>query len=173
MTRLSVFVATSVDGYLAAEDGSLDWLDAAVGPDEDYGYDTFIADVDALAMGRRTYDFIAHLDPLPFAGRPVFVFTHHRPAQRSGVTFWNLSPRAALARWEADGLQHVYVDGGQVISDFLAEGLIDDLVLSTAPVLLGRGRPLFHPGGAATALRLESVQSWPSGFVSSTYRRPS
>jgi dihydrofolate reductase len=65
----------------------------------------------------------------------------------------------------------VYVDGGRVISDFLAEGLIDDLALTTAPVLLGSGRPLFHPTTRSGRLRLEGVRSWPSGFVTRTYVR--
>jgi dihydrofolate reductase len=171
MTRLSVFIATSVDGYIATSDGSLDWLERAARPDEDYGFQDFLADVDALAMGRGTYDHIAHLDPLPFGERPVYVFTHHLPEPRPGVTFWDLSPQAALARWEAQRFRRVYVDGGQVISDFLAEGLIDDLALTTAPVLLGSGRPLFHPIAPSGRLRLEGVRSWPSGFVTRTYLR--
>lgn len=171
MTRLSVFIATSIDGYIAAVDGSLDWLEGAARPDEDYGYDAFLASVDALAMGRGTYDHIAHLDPLPFGERPVYVFTHRPPEPRPGVTFWGPSPREALERWSDLGLERVYVDGGQVISAFLAVDLVDDMVLTTAPVLLGAGRPLFHPGGRSAGMRLEGVQLWPSGFVSRTYRR--
>jgi dihydrofolate reductase len=68
-------------------------------------------------------------------------------------------------------LDRVYVDGGQIISAFLAEGLIDDFVLTTAPVLLGAGLPLFHPGGQAAGLLLDGVRTWPSGFVARTYRR--
>lgn len=171
MTRLSVFIATSIDGYIAAVDGSLDWLEQAARPDEDYGYDAFLASVDALAMGRGTYNHIAHLDPLPFGARPVYVFTHHPPAPRVGVTFWALPPREAHERWRELGLERIYLDGGQVISAFLADNLVDDMVLATAPVLLGAGRPLFHPGGRSAGMRLEGVQSWPSGFVSRTYRR--
>lgn len=172
MTRVSVYIATSIDGYIAAEDGSLDWLEGVARPDEDYGYDAFLRGVDALAMGRGTYDHIAALDPLPFGGRPVYVFTHRPPAERPGVTFWQLPPVAALAHWEAAGLGRVYLDGGRVISDFLAEGLIDDLALTTAPVLLGCGRRLFHPVARASSMQLEAVRSWPSGFVTRTYRRP-
>ena len=83
----------------------------------------------------------------------------------------SLPPRQAHARWRDLGLGRVYLDGGQVISAFLAEGLVDDMVLTTAPVLLGGGRPLFHPTGVPAAMRLEGVQSWPSGFVARTYRR--
>ena len=85
MTQLSVFIATSIDGYIADEGGSLDWLEGAARPDEDYGFETFIETVDALAMGRGTYDHIAHLDPLPFGDRQVYVFTHN-PPPRPGVT---------------------------------------------------------------------------------------
>lgn len=173
LTRVSVFIATSIDGYIAAVDGSLDWLEQAAGPSEDYGYDEFLASVDALAMGRGTYNHIAHLDPLPFGERPVFVFTHDAPEPRAGVTFWSLSPRQAHARWTDVGIQRVYLDGGQVISAFLAEGLVDDMVLTTAPVLLGAGRPLFHPTGQQADMHLEGVQSWPSGFVARTYCRAS
>ena len=171
MTRLSVFIATSIDGYIAAVDGSLDWLEGAARPDEDYGYDAFLASVDALAMGRGTYNHIAHLDPLPFGDRPVYVFTHQAPELRAGVTFWTTSPREALAHWSEMGLERVYVDGGRVISAFLADDLVDDLVLTTAPVLLGAGRPLFHPGGRPVGMQLDGVRSWPSGFVTRTYRR--
>jgi dihydrofolate reductase len=172
-TRVSVFIATSIDGYIAAVDGSLDWLEQAARPSEDYGYDEFLASVDALAMGRGTYNHIAHLDPLPFGERPVYVFTHDAPEPRAGVTFWSLSPRQAHARWTDQGIQRVYLDGGQVISAFLAEDLVDDMVLTTAPVLLGAGRPLFHPVGRSASMHLEGVQSWPSGFVARTYCRSS
>jgi dihydrofolate reductase len=170
-TRLSVFIATSIDGFIATRDGSLEWLEQAARPDEDYGFEEFLESVDALAMGRATYDHIVHLDPLPFGERPVYVLTHRPPAPRTGVTFWDVDPQQALAQWTEQGLDRVYVDGGQVISAFLAEGLIDDLVLTTAPVLLGAGRPLFHPGGQPADLLLDSVRTWPSGFVARSYRR--
>ncbi len=171
MTTLSVYIASSLDGYIATLDDTLEWLDAAAGPDEDYGYDDFLGGVDALAMGRGTYDHIAHLEPLPFGDRPVYVFTHHPPRPRPGVTFWDLYPSAAAAQWSAAGLGRVYVDGGALIGAFLAEGLIDDMTLTTAPVLLGRGRPLFPPVDATSSWRLEAVQQWPSGMVQRRYRR--
>lgn len=171
MIRLSVFIASSIDGYIAAPDGGLAWLEGAARPDEDYGYDRFLASVDGLAMGRGTYDHIAHLDPLPFGDRPVFVFTHRPAAARGGVTFWDRSPREAARAWSGLGLTRVYVDGGGLISAFLAEDLIDDMVLMTAPVVLGQGRPLFHPFARTFQLKLDGVQTWPSGFVSRSYSR--
>ena len=173
MTRLSVFIATSLDGYIARPDGNLDWLDAAARPDEDYGYESFIATVDALAMGRGTYDHIAAIDPLPFGGRPLYVFTHRPPAPREGVTFWSPSPLGALGAWGEAGLRHVYVDGGVLVSSFLAEGLVDDLTITVVPVLLGEGLRLFHPVSASTSLVLRDVTPFPSGMVNLRYDRPS
>jgi dihydrofolate reductase len=178
VTRLSAFIASSIDGYIADSAGELDWLDECAREGEDYGYERFIATVDALAMGRATYDFIAHLDPLPFGDRPVFVFTHRQPPARSGVTFWDASPAQAVQRWEADGFERVYVDGGQLISAFLREGLIDDMLLTTAPVILGSGSPLFVPVEDAAVrhqplarMRLLETQQFPSGMVNRRYER--
>lgn len=170
---LAVFAATSLDGFLATDDDRLDWLEAAGDPGADYGFDTFLAGVDALAMGRRTFDHIAELDPLPFGDRPVFVFTHRPPSPRPGVTFWDLSPAAAFAEFTTRGFRRVYVEGSEVISAFLGAELIDEFTLFTAPVLLGSGRPLFHPGRRPLReLMLESVEALPGGFARRTYTRP-
>ncbi len=173
MTQLSIFIASSLDGYIATNDDSLDWLEMAAAPGEDYGYDDFMTTIDALAMGRGTYDHIAHLDPLPFGERPVFVFTHRAPEPRAGVTFWQATPPEALEHWEHQGLQRVYVDGGQLISSFLSNGLIDDLTLTKVPILLGSGRPLFTEIPRTTDLDLVSTRSWPSGTVNLSYVRAS
>ncbi len=171
MTRLSVYLATSIDGYIADEHGRLDWLDESVGEGEDYGYDAFVATVDALAMGRGTYDHIAAIDPLPFGDRVVYVFTHRPPPAREGVTFWRESPTGAVRQWRRLGLRRVYVDGGRLISSFLAEGLIDDMLITTAPVVLGKGRPLFHPIDRRGKFRLAHVQEFPSGMINRHYVR--
>lgn len=171
MTVISVYIATSLDGYIAAPDGSLGWLEQAAQGQGDYGYDDFLRSVDALAMGRGTYEHIAHLDPLPFGDRPVFVFTRRDLPPRTGVTFWSRTPIEALRDWADRGLGRVYVDGGQLISSFLAEGLVDDLTLTTAPVLLGEGLRLFHPVSVGAALRLDSVRHWPNGMVQAAYSR--
>ncbi len=171
MLRISVFIACSLDGYIATSDGSLDWLERAARPDEDYGYDDFMSTVDALAMGRGTYDHVRHLDPLPFGERPLFVFTSADPGPRAGVTFWRPAPREAVQRWREAGFDRVYVDGGRLVSSFLREGLVDDLTVTVVPRILGAGRPLFHPGLPTTALTLTGVRHWPSGLVRLSYVR--
>ena len=169
---ISVYIAASLDGYIARSDGSLDWLDAAARPDEDYGYETFLSSVDALAMGRGTYDHIAHIDPLPFGEKPAFVFTHREPEAREGVTFWALDVQAAIARWTELGYARVYVDGGVLIDAFLREELVDELTVTIAPVLLGEGIPLFHAGIDQTALELVGSDAFPSGMVQLRYTIP-
>jgi len=168
--HVSVYIAHSVDGYIADSEGSLDWLFARAG-DADHGYAGFMAGIDRLAMGRGTWDVIADEPDLPFGGRPVYVFTGRPATAREGVTFWSRTPEEAVAEWRAAGLRHVYVDGGRLISDFLAAGLVDDLTLTVVPVLLGSGAPLFHDIPVSTSLRLDSVTPYPSGLVQLRYVR--
>ena len=168
--RISVYVAHSVDGYIADAEGSLDWLFRIAGTG-DYGHAEFMAGIDGLAMGRGTWDFIAEEPDLPFEGRPVYVFTHRAAAPRDGVTFWARSPDEAVAGWQAAGLTHVYVDGGRLISEFLDAGYVDDLTLTVVPVLLGAGSRLFHEIPNLTALRLVSSTPYPNGIVMLRYAR--
>ena len=169
--RISVFIAHSVDGYIATDDDRLDWLDVAAAEGEDYGFDAFLADVDLIAMGRSTYDFIKDFPELPYGGRPVHVFTHQALGPRDGFAFYARTPEEAIAAWEEAGVRRVYIDGGSLISQFLEAGLVDDLLLTSAPILLGSGKPLFHRIGRQTPLRLVSTQAFPSGMLNRLYER--
>lgn len=165
--RISVFIAHSVDGYIATDDDNLDWLLAYDG--EDYGFEAFLADVDVIAMGRATYDFIKDYPDLPYGGRPVHVLTHQALGPREGFEFYARTPDEAVAAWEAAGVRRVYIDGGSVISQFLEAGLVDDLLLTAVPLLLGSGKPLFHRIGRSTRLRLVETQAFPSGMLNRRY----
>jgi len=169
--HISVFIARSVDGYIATDDDSLEWLTTAGAPDEDYGFEAFLAGVDVVAMGRSTYDVIADMPELPYGDRPVHVFTTRDPGSREGFEFLAMTPDEAVRRWTADGVGGVYVDGGNLISRFLAAGLVDDLTLTTVPVLLGSGKPLFHRIPTGTKLRLTDARAFPSGMVQQRYER--
>lgn len=169
--RISVFIAHTVDGYIATDDDSLDWLMAYDGIGEDYGFEAFLADVDVIAMGRGTYDFIKDFPELPYGGRPVHVFTSQALGPRDGFEFYARTPEEAVAAWERAGVRKVYVDGGHLISQFLDAGLVDDLTLTSVPLLLGSGRPLFHRIGTSTPLRLVDTQAFPSGMLNRRYER--
>ncbi len=168
--RVSVFIAQSLDGYIATDEDSLDWLMAAGAEGEDYGFDAFLADVDLVAMGSSTYDFIKDFPELPYGGRPVHVFTTRALGPREGFDFYATTPLEAVARWQEQGMGHVYIDGGTVISQFLDAGLVDEITLTTVPLLLGSGKPLFHRIGRSTPLRLVDHEVFGSGMVSSRYR---
>jgi dihydrofolate reductase len=170
-----VFIATSLDGYIARPDGDIGWLLARDDAREDHGYDAFIADKDAIVMGRGSYEKVATFETWPY-DRPVLVLSRQLAGTpvpdrlRGKVRFADLAPRDAMRALEQDGARRVYVDGGQVVQAFLRAGLIDDMVITTVPVLIGAGRRLFGELSGDRDLALVASRSFPSGLVQSTYR---
>jgi dihydrofolate reductase len=175
MTTAHVFIATSLDGFIARPDGDIGWLLQRDDPAEDHGYTAFIADKEAIVMGRGSYEKILSLGEWPY-DRPVLVLSRQLagtpvPAALQGkVRFSSLAPIAAMEELAAAGVQRVYVDGGQLVQSFLRDGLVEDMVIATVPVLIGSGRPLFGELAQDIGLALVASRSFPSGLVQSTYR---
>lgn len=174
---VSIFVAASLDGFIARLDGSIDWLDAAnatLPKGEDCGYEAFMASVDTVVMGRLTFEQVLTFDKWPYDGRKVIVLSRRALKIPSllgpGVAHSREAPAELIARLRGDGATHVYVDGGITIRRFMAAGLIDRVTITTIPILLGNGRPLFGPLPADRQLTLLNSQGYPNGFVQSTYR---
>jgi dihydrofolate reductase len=168
--KASVFVGVSVDGFMARLDGALDFLPEGGG--EPHGYDEFMATVDALVIGRNTYETVLGFDAWPYGDKPVFVLsTHDLPAAPAGAVFEHLSgtPGAIAAALASRGFRHVYVDGGVTIQGFLREGLVQRLVVTRVPVLIGTGIPLFGALAHDVALRHVATRSYASGLVQSEY----
>jgi dihydrofolate reductase len=168
--RCSVFIATSLDGFIARPDGSLDWLTGHDHQGNDYGYAAFAASVDALVIGRATYEIARGFDAWPYAGKRVVVLTHRGGEPRHGEELVAESAAAVAARLARDGCRRAYVDGGAVIRQFVSAGLIDDLTISVIPRLLGAGLPLWGDT-RDTRLRLTACESWPTGVVQVRYER--
>ncbi|QDF98414.1 deaminase [Azoarcus sp. DD4] len=173
----SVFIATSLDGYISRADGAIDWLEAAnavVPPGEDCGYAAFMDTVDVLVMGRNTFELVLGFPEWPYGDKRLIVLTSRPlalPATLpSTVSVSNETPAALTARLAGEGVRRIYVDGGITIQRFLAAGLIADLTVTTIPVLLGSGRRLFGALDADVALELVASRAYPFGFVQSTYR---
>jgi dihydrofolate reductase len=173
----AAFLAMSVDGLIAREDGSVDWLNAinaAMPPGEDGGYAAFIATVDTIVMGRHTFDLVLTFDAWPYGTMPVHVMTRRGvtipSAVASTVTSSGESPEVLVARLGVAGRRRIYVDGGATVRSFLEADLIDDLTLTTIPVILGRGRPLFGTAMPEIAFDLEGVRTLPLGLVQTRYR---
>ena len=171
---VSVFVGVSVDGFLARPDGKLDFLPPGGG--EPHGYAEFIASVDALVIGRKTFDTVLGFDAWPYGDKRVVVLSNwsvdvEAAAAKGGVVEgMSGHPAEIVARLTASGAHHLYVDGGITIQGFLRAGLVDRLVVTRVPVLIGEGIPLF--GSLPRDIRLEHVatRSYPSGLVQSEYR---
>ena len=174
----SVFLGMSVDGFIARPDGDITFLtggDPGGGPPDDggggdFGFGEFVSAIDALVMGRSTYEFLQPIDDWPYLGKPVHVIsTTLQPGADDRITVHG-SFEEAVAALEAAGYRRVYVDGGRTVHTFLAAGLIGDLTLSRIPVLIGEGHTPF--GKLAADIRLEHLrtQTFPGGMVQSTYR---
>jgi dihydrofolate reductase len=169
--KASVFIATSLDGFIAREDGGLDWLPADGG--EPHGYTEFIATVDALVIGRKTLETVLGFDAWPYGTKPVVVLSTTLSAlsvpEGAVCEVMAGTPQEVVARLEHRGMKHLYIDGGVTIQGFLEAGLIQRMIITRIPVLLGRGIPLFGP--LAHDIRLEHVatRSYPSGLVQSEY----
>ncbi len=165
----SVYIALSVDGYIARPDGGIDWLSVVSVENEDYGYKEFFSSVDTVVIGRRTYDTALGFSEWPYIGKRCVVLTNTSALSRNGEEFASTPPSPLLLRLQAEGSHRVYIDGGVVIRDFLAAGAIDDMTLSVIPILLGAGVRLFE-SGAGHSLRLQRAQTFNSGLVQLHYR---
>ena len=176
-----VYIATSLDGFIARTDGSLDWLEGSDGDQndhdagEDYGFSEVMAEVDTMVMGRATYEFVASTGQWIYEGKRVIVLSssmsdddvaHHL---RSKVEILSMKPRELGAKLESDGSRVVYVDGGVTIQRFLRAGMISELILTRVPVLIGSGIPLFGGLDADVHLTHVSSKSFSNGMVQSKY----
>lgn len=175
MVTTHVFIAVSLDGYIARKDGDINWLLQRDDPTEDHGYTAFIADKDWIVMGRGSYEKVLTFDEWPY-DRPVLVLSRQLTdtpvpeALKGRVQFSHRTPREVIDDLAAQNVHRVYIDGGQVIQSFLREGLVADIVITTVPVLLGSGIPLFGSLPHDIDLTLLSSRSFPSGLVQSHYR---
>lgn len=167
---VSVFLALSLDGFIAGENGDLSWLaEFSSDSPDDTGYTALMHDVDVLVMGRNTYDTVIGFEPWPYAGKRVVVMTHRPFSARHGEESFAGTLAALLAQLADEGHRHVYLDGGAVAREGIAAGLVDSITFSWVPVVLGGGVPLFGPGLPRTALRLDATKRLPSGLVQARY----
>jgi len=170
LPRCSVFIAVSLDGYIARTDGAIDWLSAVQVEGEDYGYKAFFDSVDTVVLGRKTYDTARGFGGWPYAGKKCVVLTHRPRTPLNDETFFAGTPQALIEKLAAEGARRIYVDGGHVIQEFLAARLIDDMTISITPILLGSGIRLFAGGEGEHHLSLEATRSWPTGLTQLRYR---
>src|SRR5882672_10130442 len=168
---VSVFVGASVDGFIARPNGDFDFLPEGGG--EPHGYDEFMASVDALVIGRNTFEKVLTFDAWPYGDKRVVVLSS-RPVDLSAAVGGVVeqmagAPAEIVSQLDARGIQHVYVDGGITIQRFLRAGLIQRLIITRVPVLIGEGIPLFGALPRDIQLRHVMTRHYPSGLVQSEY----
>lgn len=174
--KISVFIATSLDGFIAREDDSLDWLDAAnatVPKGEDCGFKRFFDSVDVLVMGRKSFEKVLTFGTWFYGEKNVIVLSSRPlqiPEHLKNVSHASLTPEALVKEISSKGMRHIYVDGGETIRRFLRAGLVHEMTITTIPVLLGSGKPLFGELEKDIQLELIASKAYDFGFVSNTYR---
>lgn len=172
----SVFMAISQDGFIARPDGALDWLDEAnrrVPPGEDCGFGNFMARVDAMIMGRKTFDTVRALGTWPYADKPVVVLSrsleqlpHETPAS---VHLCAAEPHEVVDSLCQRGLHRIYIDGGTTVQTFVMAGLIHEMVLTEVPYTLGQGIALWSGTDLPAGFTVQSERTYPFGFVQRRY----
>ena len=185
--KVSVYIATSLDGFIARPDGGLDWLPGAgdtseggsgdAAPGEDYGFEAFINSVDALLMGRNTYEILRGFGgDWPYGDTPAYVLSHTLRKEDIPDKHKNLvqltkgQPAELLEELAQAGVKHIYLDGGKTIQDFLRAGLVDEMTVTRVPVLIGNGIPLFGEVNEDIKLKHLETNSFSSGITMSKYR---
>ena len=166
----SVFVGTSLDGFIARHNGEYDFLPVDGG--EPHGYDEFIATVDVLVIGRKTFETVLAFSKWPYGNKQVVVLSSRTldlSAVRGRVEQLSGSPAEIFSQLAARGFKHVYVDGGITVQGFLRAGLIQRITITRVPVLIGDGIPLFSSLPHDVQLHHITTQTYKSGMVKSEY----
>ena len=175
MRKVSLFIATSLDGYIAKPDNDLSFLKLVEKEGEDYGYSKFTASIDTLIIGRKTYDYVvkelgaSHYDN---GQRDVYVVTRTPKPGTGRVTFFNGDPADLVRKLKGEQGKNIYCDGGaEIINELLNNELIDEFIISVIPVLLGDGTRLFKGGSPEQLLELLSVKTFDTGLTQLHYKR--
>ncbi len=174
--QVSVFIATSLDGFIARPDGSIDFLESAgkALASEDYGYADFTKTIDCLVMGRNSFEKVLSFPTWPYQDKRVIVMSQSLKnipeALQSKVELSSQSPQDLVKHCKNEGLKRIYLDGGRLIQSFLQEQLVTDIIVTQLPILIGQGIPLF--GKLTQDIKLEHLKtkSYASGFVQSNYK---
>ena len=175
MRKLSLFIATSVDGYLAKSNDNLDFLKLVEKENEDYGYAEFTSDIDTIIIGRKTYDYVvkeigaSHYDN---GERNVYVLTKTPKPSSGNVYFYTDGAENLIKKLKNEKGKNIYCDGGaEVINEFLKHDLIDEMTISIIPILLGEGKRLFKDGRPEQFLEFIASKTFDTGLVQIHYKR--
>ena len=170
------YIAQSIDGYIATKDGGIDWLPTPSKDGEDYGYSQFLQSVQGIVMGRKTYETCLSFGKWPHSQLPTRVFSHKLPTDvdstQPNVSFVTQTPKDVCAEWTAQGIQRIWLVGGsELIASFRKARLVDEYIITSIPVILGEGIPLFQPMQHREFFCCTASKHFDSGLEQSTFRR--
>lgn len=172
MKKIKLYIAASIDGYIARTDGNLDWLmKYPINSETNYGYDSFYESVDTVIMGGRTYRDVLNMDSVwPYKNKTTYVVTRNPMEAKENIHFIteNIIEHITKLR-EERGRDIWLVGGGEIISMLLEHELIDEMIITTIPVLLGNGIPLFPDNPKESQWNLKNCKSYTNGVVQTEY----
>jgi dihydrofolate reductase len=175
MRSLSLFIATSLDGYIAKPNDDLSFLKMVEKQGEDYGYAAFTANIDTIILGRKTYDYVVReIGPAHYENgeRDVYVITRTERPDRGRTKFYTASLKDLVQRLKSETGKDIYCDGGaEVIHELLNNDLVDELIISVIPVLLGNGTRFFKDGRPEQVLEHVQTKTYDTGMVQVSYKR--
>ncbi|WP_256009809.1 dihydrofolate reductase family protein [Desertivirga xinjiangensis] len=177
MRRLSLFIATSLDGYIAKPNDDLSFLKLVEKEGEDYGYAEFTSRIDTCIIGRKTYDYVvkeigvSHYDN---GERDIYVITRTERPDVGRIKFYTGNLPDLIEKLRSEEGKNIYCDGGaEIINEFLKTDLVDEMIISVVPILLGNGTKLFQDGRPEQTLEFMSAKTFDTGLVQLHYKRHS
>lgn len=171
--KISVYIATSADGFIARKNGDIDWLPPGSDGNEDYGYAEFMSTIDHIVMGRNSFEKVLTFGGWPYNKKVIVLSSRDLPLPpelADKVEALHLSPRELVHEMDIRGAKGIYLDGGITIQRFLQEGLVNEMTITTIPILIGEGLPLFGSLDRDLKLELLSSISFKNGFVQNQYK---
>ena len=169
MRKVILYIAASLDGYIARPDGGIDWLENKIYKieGEDFGYSDFIKTIDTTLMGHSTYKVVAGLDmPYTYSGKTNYVFSHSHHPDNQFVHFISSNAAEFVKQLKQQPGQDIWLIGGSMLNTLLLNaGLIDEIILTYVPILIGKGIPLFTPLTSEKMLQLNDSKRFENGFV--------
>jgi len=169
--KLILYIAASLDGYIAKPNDDLSFLDAMQQEGEDYGYHDFIASIDTIIVGRKTYDWVMKQVPeYPYQEQDVYVVTRAQKPKQGNIQFYSGELKELVFKLKTQAGKHIFCDGGsEIVNTLLREQLFDELIISVIPVILGDGIRLFQTGLPEQTLALLSAKTFDTGLTQLHY----
>lgn len=172
--KVILYIATSLDGYIAGPDDNLSFLSIAEQEGQDYGYADFVKTVDAVVVGRKTYDKVISMGfDFPHTDKDTYIITRTARPSIGSVKFYTEDLKSLIVKLKSESGKNIFCDGGaEIVNELLKDNLIDEFIISVLPILVGNGTKLFQDGRTEQKLELVSVKSFDKGLTQLHYKRP-